>query len=65
MVELLPCPFCGGKAKVNRCLSNYEKFRLMHTCLDRTPHIEFYHYYFETRQEAINFWNTRTPKERR
>lgn len=56
---LKPCPFCGGKAKIQRALSNHTKYRLTHTCIDRHPHIEFFHYYFDTPQDARNFWNRR------
>lgn len=57
--ELKPCPFCGGEAKISKCLSNHTKYRVTHTCVDRYPHIEFYHYHFDTPQEARDFWNRR------
>lgn len=63
MIELKHCPFCGGQAKISRCLSNHTKWRLTHTCVDRHPHIEFYHYYFDTQQEAADFWNKRAKDD--
>ena len=63
MDKLKPCPFCGGEAKVSRCLSNHTKFRLTHACVDRTPHIVFYHYYFDTPEKAAEFWNRRAEND--
>lgn len=61
--DLKPCPFCGGKAKISRALSDHTKYQLTHTCTDRHPHIEFFHYYFNTPEEAQEFWNKRYEED--
>ena len=63
MAELLPCPFCGGKAEV--CTEDsyyilgkkYYVVKCSHFCVQQS----FCH---SSKSEAINAWNTRTPKER-
>ena len=62
--NLKPCPFCGGKAKISRALSDHTRYQLTHTCTDRHPHIEFFHYYFNTPQEAKEFWNKRADEQK-
>ena len=56
--KLLPCPFCGGKAKVSKngagCYQVY-----CDNCETRQ-----YAYAHKTKESAIKHWNTRKPMER-
>ena len=61
-VKLLPCPFCGGKAKIISQNSVEDKYAIMCTniwCIafDIEPA------YLE-KFDAIKAWNTRKPMER-
>lgn len=57
MAELLPCPFCGGEAKVeNEFLGTWKVRCQKCSC-------EVGRYWFWTERHAIEAWNTRT-KER-
>lgn len=65
MAELLPCPFCGGKPTTSRgVVEADEKFVFVscEKCQSKTR--RFYEWNSEDEQDAINAWNTRTPKER-
>ena len=55
-VELKPCPFCGGEAKINLFLGNY-----CVTCKECTGAI--FPVRGMTKEEAIEDWNTRKPME--
>lgn len=56
MEEIKPCPFCGSK-KVDICRTNPDACWVRcHKCDTDAPS-------FKTREEAIQFWNTRTPQE--
>lgn len=62
MAELKPCPFCGGKA--HKCFSVYsEGYR--YGCFTVNCMANLYNQLisFETDEEAIKAWNTRTQKE--
>ena len=67
MAELLPCPFCGGEAYTYTATNTEKgitrKFWLVHCkkCAINYPLLT--KKCFEE-QEAIECWNTRTPKER-
>ena len=72
MVELLPCPFCGGEAVMYHQSSKYTDCdgNFIH-CLEcgcRTKLFECFgntgKTHSDTKREAIEVWNTRTPKER-
>lgn len=62
-IKLLPCPFCGGEAELNRTIV---KGRSMYSvsckhkwdCTIGTTFLQ------ETKEEAIELWNTRKPMER-
>lgn len=56
MTELKPCPFakCGGKAKL---ISNGKEFWI------RCKKCETATYAFNTKQEAIDFWNDRKEEK--
>lgn len=55
MIELKPCPFCGGKAHVEKNFD--ETYRFYHTC--KNTQINIYKTGFKTRKEAIEAWNRR------
>ncbi len=58
MAELLPCPFCGGKAKVKKHKLSTIVFTVECKVCKCQTHVQF------TEEEVIDIWNTRTPKER-
>lgn len=53
MSELLPCPFCGEKARIDR----YEHFYRV-LCTDCPASTEWLY----SEQEAIDAWNTRVER---
>lgn len=58
-VKLLPCPFCGGEAKMQRIinLDDFDDFFIMcEKCFSRTKK-------FKAERSAILVWNTRKPME--
>ena len=61
LIELKPCPFCGGEAfieehKFHGCSNTYGvKCSKCHTQT---------YQFFDTKEMAEKRWNTRTPKER-
>ena len=57
-IKLLPCPFCGGKAKVIE--NNY--YTDIHSVMCKNCFSESDRYH--TQEEAIKQWNTRKPMER-
>jgi Lar family restriction alleviation protein len=60
MAELLPCPFCGGEARIGVEKYWYPKVSrraICEKCYSSTG-------WYDTEEQAINAWNTRTPKER-
>ena len=62
-IKLLPCPFCGGEAELNRTIF---KGREMYSVsckhkFDCTIGTTFLR---ESKEEAIKLWNTRKPMER-
>lgn len=61
MAELLPCPFCGGKAFVSARLPYFgETFTVAVACEDCNASSK--HKIKE--EDAIKAWNTRTPIEK-
>ena len=62
MAELLPCPFCGGKAKE---VANYLG-QLSVVCEGCGAKVFFIKddYALRKHSELTKAWNTRTPKER-
>ena len=57
MAELLPCPFCGGEATLNRDNAIGRYFAFCMKCKVRQENRL-------SREDSVNAWNTRTPKER-
>lgn len=58
--ELLPCPFCGGKAFISTRLPYFgETFTVAVVCEDCNASSK--HKIKE--EDVIKAWNTRTPKE--
>lgn len=59
MEELKPCPFCGGEAKINRIVNTFYQYaRYFSSCTRCSAESKM----FETEQEAIEAWNTRTER---
>ena len=56
--ELLPCPFCGGKADLFSVPSPAERGQVAHRVICRSPHCAALGY-FKTEEGAIKAWNTR------
>ena len=60
--KLLPCPFCGGEAIIDRedifCDNCYLSMRI-----DSRVHNGDAETYDEARTQAINDWNTRKPMD--
>ena len=54
--RLLPCPFCGGEAKVNKWEGGFKVLCQKVFCAVLGP--------YNTEQEAIDAWNTRLKNER-
>ena len=63
-IKLLPCPFCGGEAKVcngsNEIVGNQYLIRCKGLNCTLRPKTEWY----ESLDEAARHWNTRKPMER-
>ena len=70
-IKLLPCPFCGGEAVIYHQSSKYTNrdgnFVHCMECGCRTKLFECYgnttKTHEDTKQEAIEAWNTRKPME--
>lgn len=64
-IKLLPCPFCGGEARLQRRNKKHGYYVVCKACGCRTP---YYQYQFLSREElrntAIATWNTRIPIDR-
>ena len=80
MAELLPCPFCGGKAEVHyqpiymdngvciRCTECHTRSKFFPCdCTYQFYHGERNVFISKERatNDATNLWNTRTPKRKR
>ena len=57
-IKLLPCPFCGGEARVVE--NNFRTDTYSVRCKNCYAESDRYH----TQEEAIKQWNTRKPMER-
>ena len=55
--ELLPCPFCGGEVE----MLNYSPKEWLVSCKQCSGMVEKWR---ETKEEAIEQWNTRKPIDR-
>lgn len=55
MMELKPCPFCGGKAYITQTLSQTSRFVVgcFGDCFVELPLL------YSTREDAIEAWNRR------
>ena len=62
MAELLPCPLCGEEVSIDREYIFCDYCHLICRIDDRIYNGEA-ETYQEARQQAIDCWNTRTPKE--
>ena len=56
MAELLPCPFCGGVGTLHSIDMCETVYAVCMNCGVRTTD-------YKHAEQAINKWNTRTPKE--
>lgn len=63
MNKLLPCPFCGGVAHQVYTI-NGESYRYGCLTFGCMGNAHYALHSFKTDREAIEAWNTRTPKER-
>ena len=63
MAELLPCPFCGKKPNIIENKLNLKSILYGVICVGDEHHSASVGY-FESEDQAIECWNTRTPKER-
>jgi len=62
--ELIPCPFCGGEAKESYATSDWwpqEEKRYTVACLNEACPMFVVTNECETKKEAAEIWNTRTP----
>lgn len=65
MAELLPCPFCGGRATTSHGVFSASGSYFVISCKScgcRTPNFHEWIYGQKYEQEAIKMWNTRTQK---
>ena len=62
-VELLPCPFCGGRAKLYERKNERPSERWYVECMGFSKCGVFPHTYPSTKLEAIEAWNTRYCSE--
>ncbi len=58
--ELLPCPFCGGKAEIWKAHPENPKRNAWIACMGKCVVMTKEH---ETTEEAVKAWNTRTESE--
>lgn len=61
MIKIKPCPFCGGKPSI-RCdeFGFYGSGSMFtHTCKGRKPQLNIFSSGYDTKQAAIEAWNTR------
>ena len=56
--ELKPCPFCGGKAEVNKAFHDYIRYWVECLLCKASAHNQMKQ---ELKAEAITAWNTRHP----
>ena len=62
MAELLPCPFCGGVARHKTFTSKKKIFKTTAYYVECSMCKCQTHLHLKI-EEAIEVWNTRTPKE--
>lgn len=60
MAELKPCPFCGGKAFIDRYMQPHEEWRVR--CLECSARVG--RYAGLNKKEAITAWNRRCTDEK-
>lgn len=59
--KLLPCPFCGGEARLTYSTDNHRQPYV--TCdTPKCPGCNPYQWYFRTEAEAIEAWNRRAER---
>ena len=60
MTELKRCPFCGGEAEITTGIPNFTGYFDLNVVECKKCHCQTGE--FETRQQVIERWNTRTPE---
>lgn len=51
-----PCPFCSGKPHFEK---DFDGYRFYHTCKKLKPQINIHSCFYESKQKAVDAWNTR------
>ena len=55
-IKLLPCPFCGGKAELQKGMCELDNYVMCLECRSKTK-------LYNTKESAIKKWNTRKPMQ--
>lgn len=64
-IKLLPCPFCGGEARLQKMSHKRGYYVICKKCGCKTPYFQHQYSAKEILQgEAISRWNTRKSMER-
>lgn len=60
MIELKPCPFCGGEARTGYAIHDYNRWGVRCTKCSATVEVEEWRGELDTEENAIKAWNRRT-----
>ena len=62
MKKLKPCPFCGGKAKINK-MPYGDNYKVYCPKCGIAMGFTYSHIHPKTEEEAVTAWNTRSKKK--